>query len=83
MDVFQSIFNCLGEKLNDVLSWIVAFLPDSPFSFLDTTALKPYLSAINYFVPLDFIIDVTLAWLSCIVLYYAYSIVMRWIKVIH
>lgn len=82
MDVFQTIFSWLGDKLNAVLSWIVAFLPDSPFRLLDTTVLAPYIDVINYFVPVSFILSVTTAWLSCIFVYYTYSVIIRWIKLI-
>ncbi len=82
MEIFNDILNWCGEQITALLSWIVFFLPDSPFKLLDSTPLQPYLSTINYFIPLDFILSVTSAWLSVILVYYSYSVIMRWIKLI-
>lgn len=79
---FQSAINWLGSQLSNILSWLTALLPDSPFKALDATPLKPYLSALNYFLPIDFILDTTLLWLNAILIYYGYSIILRWAKAI-
>lgn len=82
MDVFGSIFGWLTDQLNNILSWVVFLLPDSPFSLLDMTPLHDYLGYINYFVPLDFIINLLTAWGGAILVYYAYHIILRWVKAV-
>lgn len=72
----QKIFESLAAGLQKVL-------PLSPFAdYLDTLGELPYLSWLNWFFPIGDCLAVMLAWLGAIGLFYLYSIVMRWIKVI-
>lgn len=82
MDIFNSILSWVGDKINWVLSAIAAFLPDSPFQAIDNSIIRPYLGYINYFIPIDFIIGVLSLWLSAILIYYGYQILMRFAQVI-
>lgn len=76
MDSFTSLWDQLGDGLMEVL-------PTSPFrGFLDEFSSLPYLSYLNWFVPVRGILNVLVAWLGAVALFYAYSIVMRWLKVI-
>lgn len=83
LDVFKSIFNWLGGLLNDVLGWVLFMLPDSPFVYISKSPLAPYIAYINWFVPVDFILSVLVAWLAAIGIYYAYQVILRWIKAIN
>lgn len=80
MEWLSGFLDWLGGQLNTVLSWLCAVLPDSPFKLLDYSPIASILPTINYFVPVDFILSVTSAWLACILVYYGYSILMRWAK---
>ncbi len=82
MDWLTSAINWFGEQINIVLSWICAVLPDSPFTLLDKSPIKDILPFINWFLPVNFIIDLFAAWCAVILVYYGYSIIMRWIKAI-
>ena len=82
MDIFNNIISWIGDKLNYVLSLICVVLPDSPFKLLDKSPIGEYIGYINYFVPLDFILDSISAWLAAIVIYYGVQIIMRWAKAI-
>ena len=82
MDIFGSIFGWLQDQLNNVLSWVVWLLPDSPFKLLNMTPIHDYLGYINYFVPLDFMVNLLTAWGTCIGIYYCYQIVLRWAKAV-
>ena len=42
----------------------------------------PYLGYLNYFLPISQIIAIGEAWLVAIGLFYAYQIILRWIKAI-
>lgn len=76
MDFLDSIFNKFAEALTKVL-------PLSPFKdFLSSFADIPYLGWLNWFVPFKAIIVIMMAWLGAIALFYLYSIIMRWLKVI-
>jgi hypothetical protein len=65
-----------------LLSWALSLLPDSPFQALDASPIAPYLSAINWIVPVGFIIATMEAWLVAISLYYVISAALRWAKAI-
>ena len=62
---------------------LISVLPVSPFQdFISYLSSVPYLGYINWFIPMGTIINITVTWTTAIGLYYLYSIVMRWIKVI-
>ena len=42
----------------------------------------PYLGYLNWFLPVASFIKIGLAWLTCIGLFYLYSVAMRWVKLI-
>lgn len=82
MDIFTEIWTWLCELIENALQWIVDLLPDSPFQQIDISIFKPYLCYINYFVPINFMIDTMLLWLGAISTYYIYSVFLRWLKTI-
>lgn len=76
LDWMISLFNNFADTLKSVL-------PMSPFvPFIDQFSNLPYISWLNWFIPVGEIINVLTAWLGAILLFYAYSIVLRWVKAI-
>ena len=76
MGITAEIFNSLADELMKVL-------PLSPFrQFLDQYADIPALGYLNWFFPVRDCLTIMLAWLGAVGLFYLYSIVMRWLKVI-
>lgn len=64
---------------------VIALLPLSPFAgyIHDFEQLNPeWLGWLNWFIPVKQILIVTATWLGAIVLFYLYSVIMRWIKLI-
>lgn len=73
---FESVFNAFAEALLSVL-------PLSPFKqFIDQFRSLPFLGYLNWFFPVGDCLAVMGAWLTAVGLFYLYSIVMRWLKVI-
>lgn len=73
----------MKEMLDKLLSVILALLPLSPFTqYIDSLEKVPYLGYINYFVPVGTLLKIGAAWLSAIALFYLYSVIARWIKLI-
>lgn len=73
---FEQLFNSLAHKLLDLL-------PVSPFQeFVASFSSLPYLGWLNWFFPVGDCLVVMLAWLGAVGLFYLYSIVMRWLKMI-
>lgn len=76
LDFMSNIFNSFADSLKEVL-------PTSPFAqFIDDFAGMPYLSWVNWFIPVGEIITVVQVWLFAIATFYIYSIVLRWVKAI-
>jgi hypothetical protein len=73
---FQAVFEAFGEKL-------LQLLPLSPFTqFIDQFRNLPFLGYLNWFFPVGDCLKVMAAWLTAVGLFYLYSILMRWLKVI-
>lgn len=75
---FQDILDKFGD-------WLITVLPTSPFSgFLGNfkTVFAPYLGWLNWFVPIKDFLTIMGVWLGAVALFYLYSIIMRWVKMI-
>jgi len=73
----------MKEILDKLLSVILSLLPLSPFAdAIDSLTELPYLAYLNYFVPINTFIKIGEAWLAAIALFYLYSVIARWIKLI-
>lgn len=77
------MFTFMKEILDKFLSFLLSILPTSPFApMIDSLEQMPYLGYINYFVPVGTCIKIGEAWLTAIVIFYLWSVVARWIKLI-
>lgn len=77
------MFTFMKEILDKFLSFLLSILPTSPFApVIDSLEKMPYLGYINYFVPVGTCIKIGEAWLVAIVVFYLWSVVARWIKLI-
>ena len=73
---FEALFEAWGEKILDLL-------PLSPFQeFISQFRELPYLGWLNWFFPVGDCLVVMAVWLGAVGLFYLYSIVMRWLKMI-
>lgn len=76
MDVFESVWNW-------GVDFIYKILPLSPFQpYLNQLAGLPYLGYLNWFFPIGEAITITATWLTVIVTWYTWQVVLRWLKVI-
>lgn len=78
VDVVNFLLDICG-KLGEGLTWL---LPQSPFSGLQLIIDSDILGYINYFVPIAEMVNIGMAWLTAIALWYVYAIVLRWVKAI-
>lgn len=73
----------MSALLDKFLNTILSVLPLSPFSdFISQLDALPYLGYINWFVPVGKMVDIGLLWLTAIGIYYLYSVIARWVKLI-
>lgn len=81
---FINIFNAVIRKFGLLLTFIFSILPDSPFQkyILNNGLITPYIGFVNYFVPVAEMLLIFSAWCIAISIYYAWQVVLRWIKYI-
>lgn len=73
----------LSNTIQSVLGSIISLLPTSPFrEFINNFDTPEYLGWLNWFFPVQQVITIMGVWLISIALFYLYSIIMRWVKVI-
>lgn len=73
---FQEIFAEFGN-------WLLSVLPHSPFTgFIDKLSDVPYLGYLNWFIPVKAILTIFTAYLSAVALFYVYSVIARWVKLL-
>lgn len=83
MDIWSGMIDGVNNVANEVFNAILFLLPTSPFSNIDLPPIFiDYLGYLNYYVPIDEILITMTAWLSCIMIYYAYQLVLRWAKAV-
>ena len=71
------------EIVTKFLDWVLKLLPTSPFTtYIDAFEKIPFLSYLNYFIPISTFIGIGEAWLVSVGIFYLYSIILRWIRAI-
>lgn len=66
-----------------MINVILSLLPTSPFrQFINNWSAPSYLGWLNWFFPVSEVLGVLTIWLTSISLFYLYSIIMRWTKMI-
>lgn len=77
------MLDSITEVVGKFGDFLLTVLPTSPFrEFIDEVSDLPYLNYLNWFIPVATMIKISKAWLTAIALFYIYSIVMRWVKMI-
>lgn len=79
------MFDSLSEALISFAVSVIELFPESPFTALDrlsNTEFYEWLQMLNWFIPINTFVSILESWLFGVGLYYAYQIVLRWIKVI-
>ena len=69
--------------LDGLLDAVLSFFPTSPFrEVISTLGEMPFLGYINWFIPIGTFAKIGTVWLGAIALFYAYSVIARWVKAI-
>lgn len=68
----------------NILLAVLNVLPDSPFqNALSENFLEPIeeiIPYINYFLPFDMAVKITASWLTCILLYYSWGYIKKFVE---
>jgi len=70
--------------LDKFLQMLLQVFPRSPFAeVIDSLeGHLPFLQYLNWFVPVGKILEVAALWLTAIGIYYLWSVIARWVKLI-
>ena len=86
MNLICFVFNFIIYLVGMVFNTLFSFLPNSPFSgvplMLKRNGIADLFGYVSYILPIKQIIGITVAWVSCIGLYFIYSIALRFIKAV-
>lgn len=69
-------------NLINALTWVIELLPDSPFQAISNSEVNEFLGTLNWFIPMDLIVAELELWLTAVVIFYMYQIVLRWVRAI-
>lgn len=73
--------NLVIKGLGTVANVVVLLLPPSPF--LNFTGVEiPFISSLNWVIPISFMVTILGYWTGAILLYYIVQTVLRWVKMI-
>ena len=76
----NSVSNWLSDFINSIQALIFTLLPDGRFQFTLPEEVTEILGYINWVIPFYMIGNTLLVWCSVILIYYAYQMILRWIK---
>lgn len=83
MGIFVDFFNWIIEGIAAALSWLLDLMPDSPVNgFSNDTPVGVVLGHITWFIPFPTMLLHFSLILSAIIVYYAFRVVGRWIKLV-
>lgn len=72
----------LLDALVAVLNGLCTLFPASPFKMIAHTGFGDLIAKINYFIPVYEFVSIGELWLIAVGLYYAISVIARWVKAI-
>lgn len=77
------MLNNILEIFNTLWTAIISFLPGSPFkAIIANLSDVPYMAELNWFFPVHECVIVVEVWLTAVALYYVYSAIMRFIRLL-
>lgn len=68
--------------LKIILMKFFSMLPDSPFEQYYSQLDMDFFDYLNWFLPLDICIDIFVAWIACIVVYYIFVVIKQIISIV-
>lgn len=78
------ILNLFIYLFCSILNLFSSIFPNSPFSNVGsyTFGIEEYLGYLNWLIPIQVILNITFAWVGCMMIYWSYGFIMRTIKLI-
>lgn len=81
--MINSIFNFLGDLVDNAINVVLMLLPDSPFVMLTSIPeVTAVLGFLNWAIPISEMIAILQLWITAISVFYIYQLILRWAKAI-
>lgn len=81
--MINSIFNFLGDLVDNAINVILMLLPDSPFMMLTSIPeVTAVLGFLNWAIPIAEMIAILQLWVTAVSVFYIYQLILRWAKAI-
>lgn len=81
--MFESLYTNIVNLVTKLLNAVISLLPHSPFAdWIESFNVPNWMGWLNWFFPVGQCLSIMAIWLVAMGLYYLYSIILRWIKVI-
>jgi hypothetical protein len=81
-DAFITLLNYLISTFAYVANGIFSLLPGSPFQIISTSDVAEYLGYLNWIIPVDALLTISMYWVGALAVFIIYSVILRWIRVI-
>lgn len=82
-NLWNTITSYINEFAEKIFEVILLLLPDSPFKdFSFPPEIESFLGYLNYYVPFSTLVTIGFAWITCIGIFYAYQLILRFIKAV-
>lgn len=78
----MDFLDSLGGNILNALTWVIELLPNSPFQSISNADVGTFMGTLNWFIPMDKIIAELELWLTCVIIFYTYQIILRWVRAI-
>ncbi|MGG1310892.1 hypothetical protein [Bacillus smithii] len=75
-----AIANFIIDLIHNMCMWALNILPDSPLRFTLDDSVRQYIAYANYFIPFSLMLDVTLAYVAAVSVWYFVRWIMRMIR---
>ncbi|MCM1233132.1 MAG: hypothetical protein NC489_23675 [Ruminococcus flavefaciens] len=73
----------MKELLDSFLQSVLSLFPLSPFApVISELDALPFLSYLNWFLPVGDFLKMGTLWITAIAAYYAWSVIARWVKIL-
>lgn len=77
-----NIINGIISSFSYVVNAVLLLLPNSPFSFSLTSSFSTYVAYLNWFIPVNLIVNTFVLYLSAALVWYAVRWVLRFSRYI-
>lgn len=72
----------LQKGINQVLTWVTAMLPDSPFKNFANAIPHSVLANVNWVIDFGAMASILVAWTAAIAVFYLYRVILAWVKAV-